>query len=135
MAGEREEIDPHRDHVDAPMRRQLGGVDREQRTVLVREPADLGDGEDLAGDVARARDRDDPDGTVAILQRASQIGEQLLGGLRRVEQFHPRETSPGEHVRVVLDDRAEHRMARPQHEAMRQQVDGLGRVSDKDDRI
>ena len=110
-------------------------VDGEQRPVLVREAADLGDREDLPGDVARARDRDDADGTMAILQRASQVGEQLLRQLGRLEKLDARQTPPGQHVRVVLDDRAEHRVAWPQDQAVGQQVDRLGRVSDKNDCI
>ena len=61
VAGERQEVDPHRDHIDRPVRRQLSGVDREQRAVLVGQTPDLGDREDLPGHVARAGDGDDPD--------------------------------------------------------------------------
>ena len=101
----------------------------------MHETADLGDREDLPGHVACTRDRDDADGTMTILQRASQAGEQLLRRLRRVEQLDAREAPPWKHVRVVLNDRAEHRMTRSQDQAMGQKVDGLGRVSDKDDGI
>ena len=132
---EREEVDAHRHHVDGSVRRQLGGVDREQRSVLMREQSDLGDGKDLPGDVARARDRDDPDGAVAILEGAAKIGEQLLRRLRRVEQVDPGQAPPRQHVRVVLDDRAQHRVPGSQHQAVGQQVDGLGGVSDKDDSV
>ena len=111
VAGQSEEVDAHGHHVDRSVRRQLRGVDCEQRAVLVREPADLCDGEDLAGDVARPGDRDDADGPVAVFERAAQVGEQLLGRLRGIEELDPREAAPGQHVRVVLDDRAEHRRA------------------------
>ena len=101
----------------------------------MRQPPDLRDRKHLAGDVACAGDGDDPDGTVAILEVAAQIGKQLLGGLGRIEQHDRREPPPGQHVRVVLDDGAQHRVTRPQHQAVVQQVDRLGGVSDKDDCI
>ena len=103
--------------------------------MLVRQRPDLCDGEDLAGDVACAGDRDDADGTVTVLERAAQVREQLLGRLRRVEQVDASDASPGEHVGVVLDDGAQHGVTGTEHQAVGEEVDGLRRVPDEDDCI
>ena len=123
---EREVVDPERVHVDRHVRRELGGVDADLGAVAVRQLGELADRHDLTRDVGRARDREEV--VAAGRERRGAARQQLVGRVRERQQIDLA-PAPGQHVGVVLAGRREHARARGQ--AVREQVERLGRVADE----
>ena len=128
VAGERDVVHARRGEVDAPVRRELRGVDDDPGAVRVREVRELRDRQQLAGDVARPGDGEQRGGRSA--RAPATRGHGAARGCARPRRSDAARRSPRQQVRVVLDVEEEHLAVR--RDGGGQQVQRVGRVPDED---
>ena len=111
--GDGDEVGAERLHVEADVRRGLGGVAGEDRAALVRpvgEPAGVGDRAERVRDDVRGDD-------LHVLEVGDRVEQQVAVVVDRddpeVGAGAVRDVLPGDEVRVVLELGREHDVARP----------------------
>ena len=129
-------VDAERGELERAMRRELGGVDAELGTGLVREPRPERDVRHVARHVRGARDGHELD---ASAQRVEQRREVVDVGRAVLEQAHVAvvHPAPGQQVRVVLRGGREHdrALAVLVQQQPRDLVQPVRRVPREDDRL